>query len=585
MGLMFNGIGVSRGAAVGSVHRLQRHVIEIEQRQLASPDVPAEIDRFRSAVETAKQQLHEISDNIPLTLDVEISNFIETHLLMLDDHMLEDGTTRLIKEQQCNAEWALKQQLETIAQVFDAMEDDYLATRKDDIEHVVQRILRALQNVGAPEHDGFPHMWRDKIVLADDLTPADTIVMQHNGVAGFITESGGPLSHTAILARSLDIPAVVGVHEAHRYISNGETIVIDGNLGLVIANPDQPAIDFFQTRQRAESRRRRNLRKIRNLPSRMQCGTHVKLQANIDSEDDVAALRKVNAEGVGLYRTEYLYMRSGELPTEEEHFQVYTNVIRSLKGAPLTIRTADLGADKEINYPGNSELTFNPALGLRGVRRCLSEPAIFLPQVRAILRAAVAGPVNILIPMLTNVGEVVQIRHLIEQTKQELRREGIDFSEHTPVGGMIEVPASAIAARQFAQHLDFLSIGTNDLIQYTLAIDRIDDHVNYLYDPLHPAVLNLISTTIKAGERAGIPVGMCGEMAGDARYTRLLLAMGLRDFSMPPNAILEVKSVITTSDLPSITAPAKRVLASGESFKQQQLLQRLNQGVVSLESA
>ncbi|MEM7209334.1 MAG: phosphoenolpyruvate--protein phosphotransferase [Pseudomonadota bacterium] len=583
MSIMFSGVGVSRGIAIGTVHRLQRHDIEVGEISLNSQDIPAEIERFNTAVDTARTQLHNIVDNIPLTLNVEIGAFIEAHLMMLDDDILAEGTARIIKERQCNAEWALKLQMERIGQVFDAMEDEYLATRKNDISHVIQRIMRALQNIGPPEHDHDPQVWEGKIVVADDLTPADTIVMQHHGVAGFATESGGPLSHTAILARSLDIPAVVGLHEARRYIRDGEPIVVDGNIGLVLVDPHYEAVEYFNSKRNRYLRKRRELVKIKDAPAQTLCGTRISLQANIETEADVAALRKVNAEGVGLYRTEYLYMRHTDVyPSEQEHYDSYIKLVRALKGAPLTIRTVDIGGDKEIQHTQAGTVAHNPALGVRGVRLCINEPAIFLPQLRAILRASAKGPIQILLPMLTNVEEVMQIKRLLENTKSDLRNDGHKFDENIQMGGMIEVPATAIAAQQFVRHLDFLSIGTNDLIQYTLAIDRVDDQVNYLYDPLHPAVLMLIGNIIKAGDKQNIPVSMCGEMAGDSRYTRLLLALGLRSFSMPANALLEVKSVINNSSLGKLDTHARKISKCDNPLKQIALLDKLNTGIESI---
>ena len=348
MSLLFNGLGVSRGIAIGRVHHLQRDEIEIDEIHLASQNIPAEIARFKRAVDTAKQQLHDICNNIPLTLNVEISAFIETHLLMLDDDMLAEGTTHIIQDRQCNAEWALKLQMETIGQVFDAMEDDYLATRKDDISHVIQRILRALHNTETPCHENNPQTWQGQIVLADDLTPADTILMQHHGVAGFVTESGGPLSHTAILARSLNIPAIVGLHSAQRYIRDGETVIVDGTLGLLLAEPSETAITHFTDKKNRYLRQRRALNHLKSAPAITLCGVDITLQTNIETEEDVRALKRVNASGVGLYRTEFLYMNRQHLPSEEEHYKNFLKIVRALKGAPFTKRTVYIGADTEI---------------------------------------------------------------------------------------------------------------------------------------------------------------------------------------------------------------------------------------------
>lgn len=360
-------------------------------------------------------------------------------------------------------------------------------------------------------------------------------------------------------------------------------VIMDGSLGLLLADPNEKTVTYFAAKKNQYLRKRRELNRIKDALPITACGTHITLQANIETEEDIRALRQVNATGVGLYRTEFLYLNRKDLPSEEEHYKNYLKIVRALKGAPLTIRTVDLGADKETQQQKTGSLIHNPALGLRGIRRCLSEPGIFIPQLRAILRAATKGPINILLPMLTKIEEVLQLQRLIQTTQQALLNDGYKFAQNIPLGGMIEVPAAAIAATQFAQHLDFFSIGTNDLIQYTLAIDRIDDQVNYLYDPLHPGILNLIAMTIKAGNKAGIPVSMCGEMAGDQRYTRLLLALGLRNFSMPANSILEVKSIINHSNLDNLSRKARKIANCTDPLIQTALLEKLNSGCDLLE--
>ena len=418
--------------------------------------------------------------------------------------------------------------------------------------------------------------WKDRIIIADDLTPADTMLMQHAGVAGFVTEMGGPLSHTAILARSLNLPAVVGLHDARSYLKAEESLVIDGESGLVLADPEENLIEHFHKRQRELRRKVRELGKLIDAKSKAKSGEKITLLANIEIEDDLKQLRKVNAAGVGLYRTEFLYLRDNAIPDEDEHYKTYVKVIRALRGAPLTIRTVDLGADKEIDSVNTGPLAHNPAMGLRGIRLCLNDPSIIVPQLRAILRASAKGPLKIMFPMLTTVPELLQAKQLLETTKENMRTKGYKFDENIPVGGMIEVPAAAISASHFAEHLDFLSIGTNDLIQYTLAIDRIDDQVNYLYDPINPSVLALIKMIIDAGIKHKIPVTMCGEMAGNSNYTRLLLGLGLREFSMPPNSILEIKSVLRQTRLSNVRRPALSFLHCTEKEKQAALLEKLN---------
>ena len=582
MSVMFNGIGVSRGFGIGEAQILERDQPEVAEIKLPEAELEQEIERFHTAVEVARTQLREVLKIIPSDTPGDIEAFIESHLLMLNDPMLRDGPIRIIRDQCCNAEWALKQQRDAIVSVFEAMDDAYLRTRKDDVEHVMRRIQQALHTPGSEIKPEAQQDWHGRIVVADDLTPADTVHMQHQGVSGFITESGGQLSHTAILARSLGIPAVVGVHEARRYMRNGEQVIIDGQSGLVIATPDDSTVAHYETRRKALQRRIDELIRVRDAPAVTLDGDPVTLQANIEIREDIVALRKVNAAGVGLYRTEFMYMNRSDVPDEQEHYEKYIAVVHELRGAPLTIRTVDIGADKEIDDSQVGPLARNPAMGLRGIRRCLIEPSLFIPQLRAILRASAKGPINIMFPMLTTVSEVRQTLALLEDVKSSLRREGERFDESIPVGGMIEIPAAAVAAHQFAEHLNFLSIGTNDLIQYSLAIDRIDDQVNYLYDPLHPAVLLLIKRVIDAGRTASIPVSMCGEMAGDPRYVRLLLSLGLRDFSMPPNSILEIRQVINNTMLGNVMRYAEQIMASSDPEQQDTLLAAMNDGVDSI---
>lgn len=577
MSLMFNGIGVSRGVAIGDAYLLRRNQIDVTSRSLTKKSVPTEVRRFKRALKDARVQLLTARDNIPKDAPSDVSAFIETHILMLDDGVLSQRPIEIIKSELINAEAALQQQREELIKVFGSMDDVYLATRIDDVNHVIDSVLRALDD-GAEPAEG-PEHWKGQIIVADDLTPADTVTMQHHGIAGFITETGGQLSHTAILARSLGIPAIVGIPNIRKYINSGEILTLDGRLGMVLAEPTEQMLANFKRQQKETKLKKRELSKLIDTEAITLDGVKLKLSANIEIEEDIKALKRVNANGVGLYRTEFLYLNSATIPTEQEHFKVYTKVLRSLKGETLTIRTADLGADKQLDSQPNTRerpLAHNPAMGLRGIRLCLSDPSLFLPQLRAILRASARGPTRLLIPMLTNIAEVDQCLKLLEQVKQNLRDENIEFDESMPVGAMVEVPAAAIAAAQFAERLDFLSIGTNDLIQYTLAIDRIDDQVDYLYDPMHPAVLQLIKTTIDAGQKSGIPVTMCGEMAGDSRYVRVLLGLGLTEFSMPPNLILETKRSLISARRSTLKKQVNALLNASTSEDQKAILEKIN---------
>lgn len=576
MSLALSGIGVSRGIAIGKVHVLERGEPDVVEYRIPERQIDAEIERFRRALEVARTQLRDIRRRIPTYTPADINAFIDTYLLMLEDSTLTSAPEDVIRTRACNAEWALKLQLDRVVRVFDDMDDPYLRTRRDDIAHVVNRVLRILLRQDSHEDEPGVSL-RNRIVIADDLTPADTVLLQHQGIAGFVTEYGGPLSHTAIMARSLRIPAVVGVHRARQYLRDREQVVVDGREGAVLVSPDDAVLKHFRRRQRSEREYFAGLRKLKDETAVTLDKQRILLQANIELPEDIKPAQEAGADGVGLYRTEFLFMNRATVPDEEEQLESYVSVIKAMKGQSVTIRTLDLGADKQGNSGRAGPMPTNPALGLRAIRLCLKDPALFRPQLRAILRASAHGHVRLMIPMLSNTQELFQLLHLLEETRRELKQQKLKFDPHMPIGGMVEVPAAAISASLFARHLDFLSIGTNDLIQYTLAIDRIDDEVNYLYDPLHPSVLRLIHLTIKAGLRASIPVSMCGEMAGDCRYTRLLLGLGLREFSMHPSTLLEVKSIIKHSAVTDLAKPVRRILHSTHSEQTQRLLRRLNE--------
>ena len=561
MALIISGLGVSRGIAIGNVHILQRSSLEVFERTLRPDEINTEVKRFKKAVQLASKQLRKIKDSIPEAAPKDIVSFIESHLLMLDDAMLSTAPIDIIKDLYCNAEWALKIQRDKLVAVFEQMEDEYLKTRQDDIDHVIHLIQKTLFD-SKYEVEKEVQTLRGSIIVADDLTPADTVLLQHQSIAGFVTELGGPLSHTAIIARSLGIPAIVGLQDARTLLKANENIIIDGSEGMVLAGVDDKTIREYKEKQKEEKQERRKLETLRDVQAKTRDGIVINLQANIELTDDIKALKQSGAQGVGLYRTEFLYIDREEPASEAEQLSAYKKVIRALKGQPVTIRTLDLGAEKEFDPSYQGPLVQNPALGLRGLRRSLKDTELFKLQLRAILRASAFGPARIMFPMITSYEELMATLSILDQAKRELREEDKEFDSDIPIGIMIEVPAAALLASRFAKQLDFMSIGTNDLIQYALAIDRIDESVNYLYDPLHPAVLKLIQMTLQAGARANIPVGMCGEMAGDPRYTRLLLGMGLRDFSAHPVTVPEVKSIINSSSVKDLQAPCKRILSA-----------------------
>ena len=583
MPFSLHGIGVSRGYAIGRTYLLQRNQPEITEYVIPDAIIEDEVQRFLNSLALAQQQLRDIRLRIPATPSNDATAFIDTHLLMLEDPSLTEAPIQMIRTRKCNAEWALKIQRDALIEIFENMDDPYLRTRKDDVDHVVRRVQRILVSedpayLNDPDYaELVASRLEGRIVIADDLTPADTILMQHQGVLAFVTEYGGPLSHTAILARSLGIPAVVGARNARAYLGHDEPVIVDGRQGVILVGLDERILRYYRHKQQEERREQRELDKLKGQPAITRDQVTIALHANIELPEDAVAVRDVAADGVGLYRTEFLFMNRADTPDEEEHLASYLHVIKTLEGSPITIRTADLGADKQVDGGRGGPVCTNPALGLRAIRLCLKDLAMFRPQLRAILRASAYGPVRMMIPMLCSVQEVFQVRRLVAEIQQELRDRGLAFDERLPVGGMIEIPAAAVCADQFARYLDFLSIGTNDLIQYTLAIDRVDDEINYLYDPLHPAVLTLIRNTIRAGRKVGIPVSLCGEMAGDPRYTRLLLGLGLTEFSMHPTGLLEVKRAIQDSHVGELTVTVRRLLRTIDTEKYAEILRTIAQ--------
>ncbi len=575
MSLWLSGIGVSRGIAIARVQKLHGGDLDIPEHSLDVDDVEGEVLRFRQAHRLAKDQLREVRAQIPAATPGDIAAFIDTHILMLDDRSITDATVTQIRTQRVNAEAALRRARDALIAVFEQMEDPYLRTRRDDVEHVCGRILRVLlrSERALPPREGSEPF----AVVADDLTPADIILLAQQHASAFITEYGGPLSHTAILARSLGIAAVVGLRDARRLLRDNETVIVDGDSGAVIAAPDELALDFYRARQRQQAQYRAGLVKLKGRAAISRDGVALKLLANIEQAEDVRVAEDNGAEGVGLYRTEFLYMNRPDLPGEDEQYEAYARIVDAVSG-PITIRTLDLGADKQVDSGRSHGPTpNNPALGLRAIRLCLKEPELFRVQVRALLRAARHGRLQIMLPMISSLQEFRQACAAIDAARTELVDAGHAIPADIPVGAMIEVPAAAIAARMLARHARFFSIGTNDLIQYTLAIDRVDDEVNYLYDPLHPAVLQLISQTIAAGVDARIPVAMCGEMAGDPRYTRLLLGLGLTEFSMHPEAVLEVKRIIMDSSVAELRGHAAGILNCGDPQEMRDRIAALDQ--------
>jgi phosphotransferase system enzyme I (PtsI) len=573
MSFSIHGVGVSNGIAIGHAHLVSHALLEVVHYQVPENLIEQEVARFDQAINTVKLDLEAVKAQLPARAPAELAAFINTHLMILNDHTLADDPKLIIKNEHCNAEWALKQRMENIVEQFDQIEDEYLRERKHDVVQVVERIIKVL--LGRPSQVPVLEQEKAIILVAHDISPADAIQFKQHQFAAFVTDVGGATSHTAILARSLNIPSIVALQRARTLIRDGELLIVDGTQGVVIVNPDKDTLAEYKLKQEQWQIEQQKLKRIKLNKAVTLDGTVIDLYANIEVPEDVVQVKASGASGIGLYRTEFLFMNRREAPTEEEQYEAYKTIAEAMDGKPVTIRTLDLGADKQIN-PETERSCTNPALGLRAIRLCLAEPQMFHVQLRALLRASAFGNIKILIPMLSSLTELRQTLLLLERAKQSLRLEKIAFNNNIEVGGMIEIPAAALCAEAFAKELDFLSIGTNDLIQYSLAIDRTDDSVSHLYNPLHPAILLLIEITLKAGKKLGKKVSICGEMAGDSKLTRLLLGLGLRQFSMHPSHILSVKHQVLQSDLVKLVPAARKILSSHDSDKIEPLIQKMN---------
>ncbi|MGB7481307.1 MAG: phosphoenolpyruvate--protein phosphotransferase [Burkholderiaceae bacterium] len=563
-----HGIPVSRGIAIGRAHLLTRAAHEVKHHLVAEDQIEAEVQRLRAAIAAVQKELQTIWKELPPDSPAELAAFIDVHALILSDPMVAESTMNIIRSRRYNAEWALQTQIDELSAQFEEIEDTYLRERKVDIQQVGERVLKVLIGSAHP----LPHKGEGDdadapvIVVAHDISPADMLQFRERAFAGFVTDLGGQNSHTAIVARSLDIPAAVGMDHASALIRHDDWLIIDGDAGVVIVEPPPLVLEQYREWQARLLRVRKRLGKLKKTPAVTRDGTPIALLANIELPDDCAAAMEAGAAGVGLFRSEFLFMgrisHAHKLPGEDEQFEAYRKAVLAMKGRPVTIRSIDIGADKPLDSAEHTAL--NPALGLRAIRYCLAEPHIFQAQLRAILRASAFGPVKLLIPMLAHAFEIDQALAMVEHAKTQLREAGQKFDPLLPVGAMIEVPAAALALPLFVKRLDFLSIGTNDLIQYTLAVDRVDHEVAHLYDPLHPAILHLLAQVIGTGRKAGIPVSLCGEMAGDTRMTRLLLGMGLLEFSMHPSQLLAVKQEVLNSDLTLLAPQVRKILRAHE---------------------
>lgn len=573
MTFSLHGIGVSGGYAIGRAQLYSHARLEAPHYVLRPEHIEAEVARFAAAVESVHAELLALQTHIPGGAPTELTAFIEVHALILSDSMLSQAPKRRIREEGCNAEWALAQQTEALIAQFESIEDDYLRERRHDVRQVADKVLKSL--MGHPGNAPLKTVTEgESILIAHDLSPSDMVLFKRHAFAGFITDLGGATSHTAILARSLGLPSVMALHNARALIREDDWLIIDGVAGVVIVDPDTAILEEYRLRRNQWLLEQKKLRRLKSSPSTTLDGTQVALMANIDLPIDVAQALGENAAGIGLFRSEFLFLNRDDLPGEDEQFEAYRAVAEGMNGRPVVIRTLDVGADKSVRWMNDTSV--NPALGLRAIRLCIAEPQIFITQLRALYRASHYGKIKILLPMLASLSELDQALTLIAAARGSLRVEDIPFDSETQIGGMIEVPAAALAAEWFARKLDFLSLGTNDLIQYTLAIDRTDDAVAHLYDPLHPAVLNLIDHTLKVGQKMDKPVSVCGEMAGDPRLTRLLLGMGLTDFSMHPAHVLAVKQQVMRSHIGELVPQVRKLLRAGRPERIQELLEQIN---------
>jgi phosphotransferase system enzyme I (PtsI) len=586
-----HGIGVSRGIAIGRAHRLAPSELDIRQYQIERKDVLHEVARLNNAFSLVRAELDALRQNVASDAPGEVRAFLDLHRLILDDSMLCDAPRDLVRQRLINAEWALQIQLEQVCAQFDAIDDEYFRSRSEDVRQVVERVLKALAGgetatLPAVRKPDGAHAGERLVLIAHDLAPADMLHLKDRAdldLAGFVTELGGATSHTAILARSLGVPAVLGMADARSEVDEGDLVIVDADEGRLIVDPGEDDLTEYRQRIKAAAEERTELRKLKGRIARTRDGIAVDLLANIELPGDARDALEAGADGVGLFRTEFLFMNRDQLPDEDEQYEAYAKVARAMKGKPVVIRTLDIGADKVLNEvardslgiaAGSPTVESNPALGLRAIRYCLAYPDLFLTQLRAILRASSVGTVRILVPMLAHVHEIDSALSFVARAKEQLKERKQKYDARVPVGGMIEVPAAALSLPAFVKRLKFLSIGTNDLIQYTLAIDRADSSVSHLYDHLHPAVLQLISRTIKTGDKARLPVSVCGEMAGETEVTELLLGLGLRQFSMHPSQILAVKQRVLETSRRAAIQVASRVLRSSDPLEIRRILER-----------
>ena len=575
--IIIQGLTVSKGIILGQCKLLQHGQSDYRKEKINKNQVPRELKRLDSAKRKSLLELKKIKNKLKPSVRKNIGMFLDTHIMLINDKNFTRNVKKNIKDKLLCADWAIYEEYLSIKSSFDGMRDLYIKQRIEDINHIVKLLLKNLKKnqksvgTGLSSLGGF-------IVVTDDLSPADVLVAHQTKCVALISEFGGRSSHSSILSRGLEIPSIVGVKNALSTLKNDDEVILDGNHGIIIINPDQEAKRYYRRLQRDDISKKKKLSLIMNKDCFSSDNQRIEIMANLELPQEMKILTKKKFDGIGLFRTEYLYTDRTDFPTEAEQVAGYKKIVQKMRDKPVVFRTLDIGADKEIpeNIKSGS-IARNPALGLRGIRYSLNNQKIFLNQVKAILRAGYYGNVKIMLPMITTLSEIIHAKNLIELAKEHLRKRKLKFSNSVDVGIMVEVPSCAVLSSKFAEHVDFLSIGTNDLVQYTLAIDRVDDEVNYLYDPYNNAVLNLIKNVIESGIKQKIQVSLCGEMAGDIQFTRLLLGMGLKSFSMHPSAIPEVKEIILKTDIRSLEKLSTRVINCVDSREKHELIKKLNQ--------
>lgn len=589
MAFSISGISVGRGIAIGRAWVIAPASLDVPRRSISPEESHQEVERLYAAVHAVDEEFGKVRHDLGNEVAAELRAFLDLQAVVLHDPMLIEATRDRILAEHCNAEWALVQQYEQVAEQFNNIDDAYLRERRTDVRQIVERILKAMRHpdgshrIALPSDAAHQHAhdanadlpW---ILVAHDIAPADMLLLKQHSFAGFATDTGSPTSHTAILARSLGLPAVVGLQSLHGLVKQGELIIIDAEAGVVLGSVDAPIRSIYEVRQAEQALARSRLVRLKNVPAQTLDGESVRLFANLDLPVDAKNALEAGCYGVGLFRSEFLYMNRNDPPSEDEQYEAYRDVVTAMKGRPVTIRSLDSGADKNVpSLSAHRETPSNPALALRAIRFCLAEPDIFATQLRAILRASAHGPIKLLVPLISGPQEMVAARKMVAAAMQDLRSRRQKFDESIAVGAMIEVPAAALAIDGLLPVMDFASLGTNDLIQYTLAIDRTDGDVAHLYNPLHPAVLRLIRDVIRTCLRAEIPVSVCGEMAGDPDLTPLLLGFGLREFSMHPSQVLLVKQEILRTRAGESEKHAARILRQGDPLKLSAALAKWNQ--------